>query len=209
MKFAHLNHIFIAQGRATSSLGCGCCCCCLGALLGNALSPPTAKLGKIMNLCSSGATASTTSLSSTGQAERSGGGGVPGGGGISNGGGGGGGVTGSGGGGGNTSDGLSEATHCFGGSGGGVTASGPEEPISPANGRGASGAQQPSGSNGHGQLHNENNAIMPPETRPKMVTVKHPESNKPKPTTKKSKPIQADQDVIKALQRCRDEGKGS
>lgn len=164
-----------------------------------------------MNLCSSGATASTTSLSSTGQAERSGGGGVAGGGGISNGGGGGGGVTGSGGGGGgNTSDGLSEATHCFGGSGGGATASGPEETInaiSPANGGGASGAQQPSGSNG--QLHNENNAIMPPETRPKMVTVKHPESNKPKPTTKKSKPIQADQDVIKALQRCRDEGKCS
>lgn len=62
--------IFPLQGRATSSSGRGCCCCCLGTLLGNALSPPTAKLGKIMNLCSSGATASTTSLSSTGQAER-------------------------------------------------------------------------------------------------------------------------------------------
>jgi len=185
----------------------------LGTLLGNALSPPTAKLGKIMNLCSSGATASTTSLSSTGQAERSGG--VSGGG--AEGGGGGGGGSGNGGGGGKSIEGSSEAPIlCFaGGSGTAGAISGTEElsnANSPANGAaGASastgGGHQPTGSNGHSQLNNENNAIMPPETRPKMVTVKHPESNKPKPTTKKSKPIQADQDVIKALQRCRDEGK--
>uniref|UniRef100_T1H3L8 Leucine-rich repeat protein soc-2 homolog n=1 Tax=Megaselia scalaris TaxID=36166 RepID=T1H3L8_MEGSC len=51
-----------------------------------------------------------------------------------------------------------------------------------------------------------NSHDMPPPTpevvRPKVVTVKHPESNKAKPTIKKSKPIQADQDVIKCLQRC-------
>lgn len=41
--------------------------------------------------------------------------------------------------------------------------------------------------------------------RPKVVTVKHPESNKPKPTAKKGKAIQADVDVTKELQRCRDE----
>lgn len=201
--------IFPLQGRATSSSGRGCCCCCLGTLLGNALSPPTAKLGKIMNLCSSGATASTTSLSSTGQAERSGG--VPGGGAE------GGGGSGNSGGGGKTSNGSAEGpTLCFaGGSGTAGAIAGTEElsnANSPANGAGgATGStgsgQQPTGSNGHSHLHNENNANMPPETRPKMVTVKHPESNKPKPTTKKSKPIQADQDVIKALQRCRDEGK--
>lgn len=46
---------------------------------------------------------------------------------------------------------------------------------------------------------------MSVETRPKQVTVKHPESNKPKPTTKKTKPIQADLDVIKEFARCRDE----
>ena len=43
--------------------------------------------------------------------------------------------------------------------------------------------------------------------RPKVVTVKHPESNKPKPTVKKSKqPIQADLDVTKEFVRCKDEG---
>lgn len=41
--------------------------------------------------------------------------------------------------------------------------------------------------------------------RPKVVTVKHPESNKPKPTAKKGKALQADVDVTKELQRCRDE----
>lgn len=41
--------------------------------------------------------------------------------------------------------------------------------------------------------------------RPKMVTVKHPESNKPKPTIKKNKPIQADLDVTKEFVRCREE----
>jgi len=62
------------------------------------------------------------------------------------------------------------------------------------------------GGTGCGGGTNSNNNEMPPETRPKVVTVKHPESNKPKPTTKKSKPVQVDQDVIKSLQRCRDEG---
>jgi len=42
--------------------------------------------------------------------------------------------------------------------------------------------------------------------RPKMVTVKHPESNKPKPTTKRNKPIQADLDVSKEFSKCKDEG---
>lgn len=42
--------------------------------------------------------------------------------------------------------------------------------------------------------------------RPKVVTVKHPESNKPKPTVKKNKPIQADLDVTKEFLRCREEG---
>lgn len=42
--------------------------------------------------------------------------------------------------------------------------------------------------------------------RPKMVTVKHPESNKPKPTVKKNKPIQADLDVAKEFIKCKDEG---
>lgn len=41
--------------------------------------------------------------------------------------------------------------------------------------------------------------------RPKMVTVKHPESNKPKPTVKKNKPIQADLDVAKEFTKCKDE----
>lgn len=50
------------------------------------------------------------------------------------------------------------------------------------------------------------NSDMPAEIRPKMVTVKHPESNKPKPTTKKGKAIQADVDVIKEFQRCKEEG---
>ena len=39
-----------------------------------------------------------------------------------------------------------------------------------------------------------------------MVTVKHPESNKPKPTIKKNKPIQADLDVAKEFTRCKEEG---
>jgi len=39
-----------------------------------------------------------------------------------------------------------------------------------------------------------------------MVTVKHPESNKPKPTAKKSKPIQADLDVGKEFIKCKEEG---
>jgi leucine-rich repeat protein SHOC2 len=43
-------------------------------------------------------------------------------------------------------------------------------------------------------------------TRPKVVTVKHPESNKPKPTVKKNKPIQADLDVAKEFIKCREEG---
>lgn len=43
-------------------------------------------------------------------------------------------------------------------------------------------------------------------SRPKMVTVKHPESNKPKPTAKKSKPIQADLDVGKEFIKCKEEG---
>lgn len=43
--------------------------------------------------------------------------------------------------------------------------------------------------------------------RPKVVTVKHPESNKPKPTVKKNKPIQADLDVAKEFNRCKEEGK--
>nr|CAH7753049.1 unnamed protein product [Callosobruchus chinensis] len=44
-------------------------------------------------------------------------------------------------------------------------------------------------------------------SRPKVVTVKHPESNKLKPTTKKNKqPIQANLDVSKEFLRCRDEG---
>jgi hypothetical protein len=42
--------------------------------------------------------------------------------------------------------------------------------------------------------------------RPKVVTVKHPESNKPKPTVKKNKPIQADLDVAKEFIRCKEEG---
>ena len=42
--------------------------------------------------------------------------------------------------------------------------------------------------------------------RPKVVTVKHPESNKPKPTVKKNKPIQADLDVAKEFTRCKEEG---
>ena len=42
--------------------------------------------------------------------------------------------------------------------------------------------------------------------RPKVVTVKHPESNKPKPTVKKNKPIQADLDVAKEFARCKEEG---
>ena len=42
-------------------------------------------------------------------------------------------------------------------------------------------------------------------SRPKTVTVKVDE-NKPKPTTKKNKPIQADLDVAKEFLRCRDEG---
>lgn len=42
--------------------------------------------------------------------------------------------------------------------------------------------------------------------RPKVVTVKHPESNKPKPTVKKNKPIQADLDVAKEFNRCKEEG---
>lgn len=101
--------------------------------------------------------------------------------------------------------GPSEATHCFSGSGGGgVSGDLAVSRGSTANGGGGN----PASINGPSLTHNENNAIMPPETRPKMVTVKHPESNKPKPTTKKIvKNIQADQDVIKALQRCRDEGK--
>ena len=43
-------------------------------------------------------------------------------------------------------------------------------------------------------------------SKPKMVTVKHPESNKPKPTTKKNKPIQADLDVLKEFTKCKEEG---
>ncbi|KAJ8977693.1 hypothetical protein NQ317_005426 [Molorchus minor] len=44
-------------------------------------------------------------------------------------------------------------------------------------------------------------------SRPKVVTVKHPESNKLKPTAKKNKqPIQADLDVTKEFVRCREEG---
>ena len=43
-------------------------------------------------------------------------------------------------------------------------------------------------------------------SKPKMVTVKHPESNKPKPTVKKIKPIQADLDVAKEFTKCREEG---
>jgi leucine-rich repeat protein SHOC2 len=39
-----------------------------------------------------------------------------------------------------------------------------------------------------------------------VVTVKHPESNKPKPTVKKNKPIQADLDVAKEFSRCKEEG---
>jgi hypothetical protein len=39
-----------------------------------------------------------------------------------------------------------------------------------------------------------------------VVTVKHPESNKPKPTVKKNKPIQADLDVAKEFTRCKEEG---
>lgn len=46
---------------------------------------------------------------------------------------------------------------------------------------------------------------MPVESRPKQVFIKHPESNKPKPTAKKNKPIQADLDVLKEFIRCRDE----
>jgi len=41
---------------------------------------------------------------------------------------------------------------------------------------------------------------------PKTVTVKHPESNKLKPTAKKNKPIQADLDVAKEFIKCKDEG---
>lgn len=48
---------------------------------------------------------------------------------------------------------------------------------------------------------------MPPEiVRPKVVTVKHPESNKPKPTSKKGKPLQPDQTILKALHNCKNEG---
>lgn len=44
---------------------------------------------------------------------------------------------------------------------------------------------------------------MPPQV--KQVTVKHPDSNKPKPTTKKpNKPLQADLDVAREFQRCID-----
>lgn len=42
-------------------------------------------------------------------------------------------------------------------------------------------------------------------SKPKMVTVKHPESNKPKPTVKKNKPIQADLDVSKEFGKCKEE----
>lgn len=149
--------------------------------MGNILSPATASLAKIMNLCSSaGATASTSSLSSDGHAE-------------------------------SNESGPSEATHCFSGSGGGGGGGAGGDLAVSSSSRstvnGGGGGNPPS-SNGPSLTHNENSTIMPPETRPKMVTVKHPESNKPKPTTKKIvKNIQADQDVIKALQRCRDEGK--
>lgn len=143
------------------------------------MSPATASLGKIMNLCSSaGATASTSSLSSEGHAE-------------------------------SNESGPSEATHCFSGNGGGG-GGGVSGDLAVSLSRGSTvngGGGNFASINGPSLTHNENNAIMPPETRPKMVTVKHPESNKPKPTTKKIvKNIQADQDVIKALQRCRDEG---
>src|SRR5271156_628808 len=43
------------------------------------------------------------------------------------------------------------------------------------------------------------------DPKPKVVTVKHPESNKPKPTVKKNKPIQADLDVAKEFTKCKDE----
>lgn len=47
---------------------------------------------------------------------------------------------------------------------------------------------------------------MPPPVHAKQVTVKHPESKHPKPTTKKSnKPQQADLDVVKEFQRCKEE----
>lgn len=51
-------------------------------------------------------------------------------------------------------------------------------------------------------------SLAGPETssRCKTVTVKHPESNKPKPTTKKNKPIQADLDVTKEFTKCKEDG---
>ncbi|KAL3279108.1 hypothetical protein HHI36_016622 [Cryptolaemus montrouzieri] len=42
--------------------------------------------------------------------------------------------------------------------------------------------------------------------RPKVVTVKHPESNKLKPTAKKNKRIQADLDVSKEFLKCKEQG---
>lgn len=48
-------------------------------------------------------------------------------------------------------------------------------------------------------------SMATPETKPKVVTVKHPESNKPKPTMKKPKPLQANLDVAKELIRCKEE----
>lgn len=50
------------------------------------------------------------------------------------------------------------------------------------------------------------NEVPPENVRPKVVTVKHPESNKPKPTSKKGKPLQLDQTVLKALHNCKNEG---
>lgn len=75
--------------------------------------------------------------------------------------------------------------------------------------RGMSGLDQPSTSRGDvvkekklssGSLGSGDAA------RPKQVTVTHPGTTKPKPTSKKKGSIQADLDVSKELCRCRDQG---